>query len=71
IWEKIKQQANVFAISQTPDANTTNDSLPGYSWAVFDLSVGAILARSVGLTVPVCEGDVLSWFGCSSLEHPT
>ncbi|KIJ63843.1 carbohydrate-binding module family 1 protein [Hydnomerulius pinastri MD-312] len=65
-WEDIKQWTNVFGVSQTPVTNTTNDPLPGYSWATFGPNVDAILAQGVGHTVPVRESDVLNWFGITN-----
>ncbi|KAF7966741.1 hypothetical protein HWV62_37215, partial [Athelia sp. TMB] len=65
--EEIKQWTNVFGVSQTPTATSTNDPLPGYTRTSYGPNVQGILAQGVGHTVPEQETDTLNWFGLSNL----
>lgn len=48
--EEIKQWTNVFGVSQTPTATSTNDPLPGYTRTSYGPNVQGILAQGVGHT---------------------
>lgn len=67
-FEQIKQWTNVLGISSTPTSNLTNTPVANYWCATFgNGQLQANFANGVGHEIWYREGDVLDFFGLSSL----